>query len=76
MGARATIVRNLANNIEQAVADEDWSAALANMGKMGDAFSDLAADVAQEAYNEGMTKKAIAERLNVPPSTFRGMVKA
>lgn len=50
-----------------------WALRAANIaaGKWGD----VVADVAQAAYNEGATKRAIAAALGVPASTFRGMRK-
>ena len=51
----------------------DPLAALRNIGAMSEVLSDLAADLAQEAYDAGATKKKIADALNVSPSVFRDM---
>lgn len=44
-------------------------------GSLAPIMTDLMADAAQEAYNEGATKKAIADALGVTAATFRGMEK-
>ena len=61
--------QNVADNITRG----DWLSALRCMGSFAAVWMELAADVAQEAYNEGATKKAMADALGVTPATFRGI---
>lgn len=61
--------------VEALVYDEELEAALGALRTAADALTDLGAELAQAAFNDGMTKRAIAEALDVPPSTFRGMTK-
>lgn len=65
----------LATDVEYALADHDYASALRRMNLLADAFSELCADIAHAAYNQGMTKKAIAGALEIPPSALRGMVR-
>lgn len=61
---------------EYMAADENWLAVLRHLGNLGDAFSELAADLCQLAYDGGATKKAIAEALNMPVGALRGLVRS
>jgi hypothetical protein len=53
----------------------DYIGALRSLNHLANDFTEFAGELAQEAYNAGVTKKAMAEALGVPPSTFRGMSK-
>jgi len=55
--------------------EEDWLAALRWMRKANDHIADVSIHAAQQALNEGKTKKAIAQAVDVSPSVFRGMQK-
>lgn len=52
---------------------DDYLLACRALGNITEVFSDLAADFAQLAYDNGATKKTIAAALNVRPSDLRGM---
>jgi hypothetical protein len=47
--------------------------ALRDLSVLAQGMADLAAEVAQQAYNGGATKKEISHALAVPASTLRGM---
>lgn len=72
---KASRLVNLTSAAQYALAADGYLDALDALGMAADVLTDLAADVAQSAFDAGTTKKAIAAALNVPPSTFRGMVR-
>lgn len=59
-----------------AIMSGDHLAALRTADSFAAIFSDLLADIAQDAYDAGHSKAAIARALGVSPGTFRGMVKS
>ena len=59
--------------IEYRLASSDWLGALRACSIVAEHFTELTADIAQRAHNEGATKVAVARALNVPTSAFRGM---
>lgn len=54
----------------------DTMAALRTADSFAAIFTDLLGVLAQEAYDEGASKAAIARALGVPASTFREMVRS
>lgn len=72
---KANRLREHTNSIFSAVDRAQWLNAARALGNSAEAFVDLAQIVAQHALDEGATKKAIADALGVPASTFRGMGK-
>jgi len=62
-------------SIEYLVSDDQIAAALSTIRKFTEEFSELVADLAQHAYNQGFTKKRIALLLDIPPGNLRGMEK-
>jgi hypothetical protein len=62
--------------VRDAIERGDNLAALRTADSFAAIFSELLADVAQEAYNAGESKAAIARALGVTPATFRGMVRS
>jgi hypothetical protein len=56
-------------------AEDDPMAALRWLAKTSDHFGDIAMPLAQRALDQGATKKAIAQAINIPPSYLTGMQK-
>jgi len=63
-------------SVEHACDDGDLLVALKRASVFADEYSSFIADACQAAYNGGATKKAIAQALDVPVGTFRGMVRS
>lgn len=61
--------------MRNAILKGDHLAALRTADSFATIFSDLLADIAQDAYDAGHTKAAIARALGVSPATLRGMVR-
>ena len=53
----------------------EWLRTLEAIHTVHLALIEATTEAAQEAFNDGATKTAIARALAVPPSTFRGMTK-
>ena len=70
---KAARISSLVMTMRSAVDGARWIDALRNADAIAALFTDLIADCAQEAYNDGATKRAIADALGVTPATFRGM---
>jgi hypothetical protein len=73
LSEQAATASGYASDIEYDIAGEHYMAALRHTRLLAETFTTLAGDIAQIAYDEGATKKAIANALGVPPSMFRGM---
>ena len=73
MDVRTMALEDQTRGACDAIMRGDYIAAMRWLGNLAANFTELAADVAQEAYNSGATKKAIADALGVTPATFRGM---
>ncbi len=72
-------ILNMANDhltgAEYHAAAGAWLPALQCINAVHTALIEATTELAQEAFNDGTTKTAIAGALDVPPSTFRGMTK-
>jgi hypothetical protein len=68
------IERNV-GNLERGIRAQDWIGACMTLGLMVEDYQEIAADAAQGAFNQGATKKRIAEALGIPASALRGMKK-
>lgn len=58
------------------VQNEDWLGALRTLDAALKCMQEAAPPLVRNALNGGATKKAIAQALDVPPSTFRGMQRS
>ena len=72
---RALKVMDEATDLVDIIDSEEWADALTQFGNLADAAAELAPELAQKAFDGGMTKKAIAEKLNISPRDLVGMVK-
>ena len=72
---RALTLMDAATDLVDHIDRKDWQAALVGFNQLADLASGIAPELAQEALNEGMTKKYIAERLDISPRMLTGMEK-
>lgn len=73
---RAGFAADRLDAMRDALHRNDLLSALRTADSFAAIFSDLLADIAQAAYDEGHSKASIARALGVSPATFRGMVKS
>ena len=52
---------------------QEWMSAVRCAGALMETLRPLLENAIQEAYNDGATKRAIADAIGVTPATFRGM---
>lgn len=64
------------DRLEHAADASDPIAALRWINKASDGIAAAATQLAQQAYNEGRTKKQIAEAIGISASALRGLEKS
>lgn len=72
-------VSQLAENLDATAVmlrQDDYRSAVRHLGNFQELYSEAVADVIQAAYDDGMTKKAICEALNLSRGTLAGLVKS
>lgn len=72
---RALDLMDEATDLVDLIDNRAWPQALDLFSKIITVATELGQELSQESFNDGLTKKEIAERIGIDPRTFRGMEK-